>query len=238
MRRIICIMLLCAFVSFCSCSPAEISSTADTAGPILANVETVERELPDGRIKIDYIQISGLGNPPIMNMLNGLLQDVSTDVYILSGEKAVPVTVTADYAILGHKYISIWTVHTVYKKDADYPETKMNAKIFDLETGEENENFSDFVRIGNNAKNASLKSAIKSSKFVQKHPAELQKDAADTIADTLIKTDGLGVGFYLTQDSFGLYMNGQSHENGGYWAYEAKYSDIKSLLTKDLLKLI
>ena len=140
-----------------------------------------------------------------------------------------------DYAIVGN-YISVRAYDTEYTPGAAYPVNRLRTIVLNLETGEYAGWPFDYLRMDSEQEIDALQSAFTSGSFVQIHPETPVEGAAEELAEALGDSawrDGLG--FYLTDDSLGIYLTGLPHAVGDYWVFEAKYSDIEPLLTRKLL---
>jgi len=183
---------------------------------------------------IEYLVVSGMADTKKQDTINELLESFYTwpTIYLYDEDEDVPsVTVKANYAILGD-YLSATLESLSLTEDAAYPNNSFNAITFNLKTGE-TVDYDTFIK-----SNSDLLDAVESGKFEFIYPGEGVEDAdkaflVDYFAEAR-KGDEINKGFYLTEDSFGLFVGGKTHAEGGYWTFESEYDDIADILTEQL----
>ena len=191
----------------------------------------------DDNVKIEYYEVSGIADTAIQKKLNEGVHSFFTKSLAgyekLKAEKEIVPTLelTAEYAIVGN-YLSVSSVGTEYSTEWAYPHNSFVSAVFDMTTGEKDSVLTDYISLSDN-----LKEAIKNRKFKQIVPDEAPMSFMDTFYNSVIggniRSD-LNPGFYLTNDSIGIYIDGTEHVTGDYWIFEAKYKDISDLLSDKL----
>jgi hypothetical protein len=191
-----------------------------------AHIETME----DGDTKIEYVQVTGWPDFDIQTKLNEELETFFTWPLVDAENPDKNITTTADYAIIGNKYISVRAYDMEYTQGTAHPVSNLRAMVFDLETGESAGNIAEFIEVGNY-----LSEAILDGRFVQIYPDEPIDGADETLMNSI---SDISNNFYLTENGMVLFVTDMPQATGGYWVFEAPYESIQSLLNEKLLSAI
>jgi hypothetical protein len=183
-----------------------------------------------------FITVSGLSDPAVEESLNEELYIFSTwGVGIPYEDNIVTEVYGFEYAVVGD-YLSVCRLDMVLWDGAEHPALYLRTQIYNLAAGEQAGSLSDFIDLGKD-----LLDLIEDGVFTQVYPGEIDGANERLIAEILNK-HGQGAyfdtSFYLTQTSFGLYIDGDVEGEKGYWAFEAPYEDIRLILKENLLAVI
>ena len=207
-------------------------------GKILTHVDD------SGRINIDYVLLGGFDDITLQDTLNDEIYIFFMWPTVSTENEGKNITVTAEYDIIGGKYISIRAYDSIYEDGAAYPANNFRAIMLDLETGGNAGWVDDYIRIetvkqqdGMLIGYENIGDLLTGGNFVQVYPAESLDGAIDIFADRLAD-EAYSLEFYLTEIGVGLCATGLPHAVGGYLIFEADYGDIRPLLTEKLLSTL
>jgi hypothetical protein len=204
-------------------------------GGVVAGVRTETKNGKEER----FLAVSGLSDPAMEGLINDKL-------YVFSTQKTSPLVNNGtiaeinslDLEIVGN-FMSVRRVDlvqwdpAVYEAADEYPTAYLQTDIFDLATGEQAGSLEDFLYLGKETMDA-----IQAGLFKQVFPGEMT-GALAMLEDRLSASDGESYfenRFYLTDTAFGIYMDGRvENDDNCYWAFEAPYAQIASILSEKLL---
>jgi len=213
-------------------APDDYGQDEENDSPIVTRIEARVEE----NAQIQYIVIQGLDDLDIQQMLNEEIYTFFSWIMMDAENQDRELTVTASGHLVGGRYFSAVAFDLIYEEGAAYPTHNMRTAVFNLETGEPDGVIFDFIEMGDE-----LIEAIRSGVFFQARGDEFDVITGDMFADVFGDPDFYenysDRGFYLTQDTLGLYVTGVPHMLGSFWMFEAEYSDILPFLTEKLTSL-
>ncbi|MCL2013509.1 MAG: hypothetical protein FWG69_00820 [Oscillospiraceae bacterium] len=200
----------------------ESSNESNPKLPVIEEKVLTQIDLEnEGRVNAEYVLLSGLEHDiKLQGKINEEIQTFCTWPTFNRDNDDKNITVKVEYAIIGNKYISIRAADSVYADGAAHPENNYRTATFDLETGEHAGSLIAFSNAGDE-----LRKKITDGTFKQIFPEEPIDGAAEVLAAEFDVDN-----FYLTEDSLGLFVTDRPHAAGSYWIFEAKYSDITTLV--------
>ncbi|MCL2051500.1 MAG: hypothetical protein FWG91_07225 [Lachnospiraceae bacterium] len=225
-------------------TPEDEQPTNPSGAANLKIEGTILTEADDGgRINIDYILLDGFDDTTLQDAINGEIYTFFMWPTVSTENESKNTTVTAEYDIIGGKYISIRAYDSIYEDGAAYPANNFRAIMLDLETGGYAVWVTDFINIetverdGMLVEYKNVGDLLIGGSFVQVYPEERFNGAVEMFADRLTE-DVYSLEFYLTKTSVGLCVTGLPNAVGGYLIFEADYGDIRPLLTEKLLSIL
>ncbi|GHU68419.1 hypothetical protein FACS1894184_10350 [Clostridia bacterium] len=194
-----------------------------------------------GESKIEYAQVSGLADEEIQAMLNAYLKWFSVDNYLDEDVDRAWDTVEGRtaFAIVGGRYLSVYTEYLFSGKEMAYPWGDVQARVFDLTIGEPDTQLSDYLTTG-----PELNAAIADGTFTIFKPDVTEEQGIDFLArfaqdyGVNYEPDYYNTDFYLTEDGLGLFVHDRIHAEGDYWMAEAAYDKLGGLMTPMLEELL
>lgn len=224
MKRLLAIMVMTALA--CAAAPIAKASLAEDFSI------TVKQEVVEG-FELTYVEVDGIADEAIGRSINERLKEFCLTRYADAGSDNTLSNESVIYASGGERYVSL---RLVQKYTGVEPRVSMAAMVFDLTTGDPAGPITSFILL-----DEELRQMIIDGVFVMTHPDTPVEGAAERFAQEFVNNydpDKYGESFYLTDTTFGLILNGQADEEGGYWTFEAPYDSVAHLLSQELLEAL
>jgi|GEM_PF-5185353 len=213
MKKSLAILLLLSLLLAFSACQSEPAAQDDSQ--LAAHIEVFEQESSI----IEYISVTGLSDRAVQEKLNANLESFFTWILVDAEEGEKIAEVTAQYEIVGERYLSIRAYDFESYEGAAHPTTNLRANTYDLETGEA-VSIDTFI-----ADMAALNKAAGDGTFAIVEPSADILGAPERLQEALI----CSFDFFLLQDGIGLRIDGENHATGDYWTFVANYETLDAL---------